>query len=76
MMIFNFSKIKFTEGMSEMKIEEKEIGVGELQKYPDRPGEPDCLYYLRTGSCGYGTNRRFNHPLLPPSKVFFLLIWF
>ncbi|XP_057527012.1 zinc finger CCCH domain-containing protein 3-like [Amaranthus tricolor] len=60
---------KIQEGMSEMKIEEKEIGVGELQKYPDRPGEPDCLYYLRTGSCGYGTNCRFNHPLLPPSKT-------
>lgn len=30
--------------------------------YPDRPGEPDCMYYLRTGMCGYGDNCRFNHP--------------
>ncbi|KAI4305739.1 hypothetical protein L6164_029087 [Bauhinia variegata] len=30
--------------------------------FPDRPGEPDCLYYLRTGSCGYGSNCRYNHP--------------
>ncbi|KAL7592205.1 hypothetical protein Lser_V15G34789 [Lactuca serriola] len=30
--------------------------------YPDRPGEPDCIYYLRTGACGYGDNCRFNHP--------------
>lgn len=30
--------------------------------YPDRPGEPDCLYYLRTGMCGYGSNCRYNHP--------------
>nr|XP_043628006.1 zinc finger CCCH domain-containing protein 3-like [Erigeron canadensis] len=30
--------------------------------YPDRPGEPDCIYYLRTGMCGYGNNCRFNHP--------------
>ncbi|OAY35061.1 zinc finger CCCH domain-containing protein 3 isoform X1 [Manihot esculenta] len=30
--------------------------------YPDRPGEPDCVYYLRTGLCGYGSNCRFNHP--------------
>ncbi|XP_010270055.1 PREDICTED: zinc finger CCCH domain-containing protein 57 isoform X3 [Nelumbo nucifera] len=30
--------------------------------YPDRPGEPDCIYYLRTGLCGYGSNCRFNHP--------------
>lgn len=31
-------------------------------QYPDRPGEPDCIYYLRTGVCGYGSNCRFNHP--------------
>ncbi|KAK9053313.1 hypothetical protein SSX86_029946 [Deinandra increscens subsp. villosa] len=30
--------------------------------YPDRPGEPDCIYYLRTGICGYGDNCKFNHP--------------
>ncbi|KAF6159165.1 hypothetical protein GIB67_032782 [Kingdonia uniflora] len=30
--------------------------------YPDRPGEPDCIFYLRTGLCGYGSNCRFNHP--------------
>lgn len=31
-------------------------------KFPDRPGEPDCLYFLRKGTCGYGSNCRFNHP--------------
>ncbi|KAK1439805.1 hypothetical protein QVD17_05626 [Tagetes erecta] len=30
--------------------------------YPDRPGEPDCTYYLRTGLCGYGDDCKFNHP--------------
>ncbi|KAL3812851.1 hypothetical protein ACJIZ3_014119 [Penstemon smallii] len=30
--------------------------------YPERPGEPDCIYYLRTGFCGYGYGCRFNHP--------------
>ncbi|KAJ4773393.1 Zinc finger CCCH domain-containing protein 3 [Rhynchospora pubera] len=30
--------------------------------YPDRPGEPDCSYYMRTGTCAYGTNCRYNHP--------------
>ncbi|KAI3695441.1 hypothetical protein L1987_78438 [Smallanthus sonchifolius] len=33
-----------------------------LMGYPDRPGDPDCVYYLRTGMCGYGHNCRFNHP--------------
>ncbi|KAI3809732.1 hypothetical protein L1987_19332 [Smallanthus sonchifolius] len=30
--------------------------------YPDRPGERDCVYYLRTGMCGYGDDCKFNHP--------------
>ncbi|XP_047322268.1 zinc finger CCCH domain-containing protein 12-like [Impatiens glandulifera] len=35
---------------------------GSLVSYPDRPGEPDCIHYLRTGQCGYRSNCRFNHP--------------
>lgn len=35
---------------------------GHSNHYPDRPGEPDCIYYLRTGLCGYGSNCRYNHP--------------
>ncbi|KAG5408666.1 hypothetical protein IGI04_004985 [Brassica rapa subsp. trilocularis] len=35
-------------------------GGGEL--YPERLDEPDCVYYLRTGVCGYGSRCRFNHP--------------
>lgn len=57
------------EGVAKMKIEKKEGGDRELMEYPDRPGEPDCLYYLRTGLCDYGTNCRFNHPSLPPIKT-------
>ncbi|CAH8330042.1 unnamed protein product [Eruca vesicaria subsp. sativa] len=30
--------------------------------FPERPDEPDCIYYLRTGVCGYGSRCRFNHP--------------
>ncbi|CAO2814209.1 unnamed protein product [Amaranthus hypochondriacus] len=59
----NESIDKIEEGISE-----KEIGSGESREYPDRPGEPDCLYYLRTGLCGYGANCRFNHPNILPSK--------
>ncbi|KAD5317278.1 hypothetical protein R6Q59_032611 [Mikania micrantha] len=35
---------------------------GGLESYPERPGEADCIYYLRTGFCGYGSRCRFNHP--------------
>ncbi|KAL8171407.1 hypothetical protein V2J09_023211 [Rumex salicifolius] len=37
------------------------IGGGE-STYPERPGEPNCIYYMRTGFCGYGERCRFNHP--------------
>ncbi|WOL10361.1 zinc finger CCCH domain-containing protein 5-like [Canna indica] len=37
------------------------LGGGNLP-YPERPGEPDCSYYLRTGSCSYGDKCRYNHP--------------
>uniref|UniRef100_A0A0D6QVW3 C3H1-type domain-containing protein n=1 Tax=Araucaria cunninghamii TaxID=56994 RepID=A0A0D6QVW3_ARACU len=30
--------------------------------YPERPGESDCPYYMRMGTCGFGSNCRFNHP--------------
>ncbi|XP_058076503.1 zinc finger CCCH domain-containing protein 58-like isoform X2 [Magnolia sinica] len=30
--------------------------------YPERPGEADCVYYMRTGFCGYGARCRYNHP--------------
>lgn len=36
--------------------------VDNSSPYPDRPGEPDCIHYLRTGTCSYGSNCRFNHP--------------
>ncbi|KAK6164757.1 hypothetical protein DH2020_001621 [Rehmannia glutinosa] len=32
------------------------------QKFPERPGQPDCKYYMRTGDCKYGSSCRYNHP--------------
>lgn len=34
----------------------------ETGSYPERPGEPDCSYYIRTGLCRFGSTCRFNHP--------------
>ncbi|KAL1821763.1 hypothetical protein ACET3Z_016632 [Daucus carota] len=58
------------EGLRRLRIQpdEKDDGGGgggggnDTSLYPDRPGEPDCIYYLRTGMCGYGADCRFNHP--------------
>ncbi|XP_050107654.1 zinc finger CCCH domain-containing protein 37 isoform X1 [Malus sylvestris] len=32
------------------------------KELPVRPGEPDCPFYLKTGSCKYGATCRYNHP--------------
>ncbi|KAK4775772.1 hypothetical protein SAY87_023733 [Trapa incisa] len=37
-------------------------GSDTRESYPERPNEADCIYYLRTGFCGYGDRCRFNHP--------------
>ncbi|XP_068666850.1 zinc finger CCCH domain-containing protein ZFN-like isoform X2 [Aristolochia californica] len=34
----------------------------EAGPYPERRGEPDCAYYIRTGLCRFGMTCRFNHP--------------
>ena len=30
--------------------------------FPERIGEPDCSYYMRTGLCRFGATCKFNHP--------------
>ncbi|KAJ4954661.1 hypothetical protein NE237_011444 [Protea cynaroides] len=49
----------------ETRLEEsmRQLRLGNSRElYPERPGESECLYYMRTGSCGYGARCRFNHP--------------
>ncbi|XP_057549077.1 zinc finger CCCH domain-containing protein 32 [Amaranthus tricolor] len=36
-------------------------GVTE-HKFPERPGEPECQYYLKTGNCKYGSSCKYHHP--------------
>ncbi|KAL5206242.1 hypothetical protein ABZP36_034451 [Zizania latifolia] len=31
-------------------------------RFPRRPGEPDCAYYVKFGSCRFGMKCKFNHP--------------
>ncbi|KAJ8615632.1 hypothetical protein MRB53_035004 [Persea americana] len=44
---------------SDSKEEEKMDG---RFQYPVRRAEPDCSFYLRTGTCKFGLNCKFNHP--------------
>jgi hypothetical protein len=34
-----------------------------LQLLPQRPDEPDCIYFLRNGRCKYGATCRYHHPV-------------
>ncbi|CAH9117355.1 unnamed protein product [Cuscuta epithymum] len=30
--------------------------------FPERPGQPECQHYMKTGSCKFGSTCRFHHP--------------
>ena len=32
----------------------------EVETFPERPGEPDCTYYMKTGLCGFGVSCWFS----------------
>ncbi|XP_031118770.1 zinc finger CCCH domain-containing protein ZFN-like isoform X2 [Ipomoea triloba] len=37
--------------------------------FPERPGQPECQFYMKTGDCKFGSVCRFHHPrerLIPP----------
>ncbi|KAL5581781.1 hypothetical protein UlMin_014223 [Ulmus minor] len=62
--ISNQSDGNIEDAIWRLKINDNQEGGDAAQSnpFPDRPGEPDCIYYLKTGLCGYGNNCRFNHP--------------
>mmetsp|Transcript_68499 Transcript_68499/g.191973 ORF Transcript_68499/g.191973 Transcript_68499/m.191973 type:complete len:408 (+) Transcript_68499:125-1348(+) len=39
-----------------------QAGVLSGEGYPLNPGQPDCQFYMKTGSCKFGATCRFNHP--------------
>lgn len=43
-------------------------GATSVQVLPQRPSEPDCIYFLRNGRCKYGSICKFHHPLSGPSQ--------
>ncbi|CAM6082199.1 unnamed protein product [Calypogeia fissa] len=50
------------EAVWQMTLQPQEGMDASQGQYPERPGEPDCTYYMRTGLCGFGMSCRFNHP--------------
>lgn len=39
------------------------LGAQTVQILPQRPNEPNCIYFLRNGRCKYGATCKFHHPL-------------
>ncbi|XP_038723633.1 zinc finger CCCH domain-containing protein 43-like isoform X2 [Tripterygium wilfordii] len=37
--------------------------------YPVRPEAEDCAYYMRTGTCKFGSNCKFNHPVIRKNQA-------
>ncbi|KAM1025765.1 hypothetical protein ACFX13_039522 [Malus domestica] len=34
----------------------------QVEEFPERPGQPDCSYFLRTGDCKFKSNCKYHHP--------------
>ncbi|KAL6997051.1 hypothetical protein U1Q18_007174 [Sarracenia purpurea var. burkii] len=45
-----------------------------VDEFPERPGQPECSYFLKTGDCKYRSGCKFHHPKnrLPMSATFAL----
>lgn len=46
-------------------------GNGNRKRYPFpvRPDAEDCAYYMKTGTCKFGSNCKFNHPIRRKNQV-------
>ncbi|XP_019239156.1 PREDICTED: zinc finger CCCH domain-containing protein 67-like isoform X2 [Nicotiana attenuata] len=40
-----------------------------VEEYPERPGQPDCSYFIKTGDCKYRSDCKFHHPKNQTSKT-------
>lgn len=60
-------------GGAERERREEQGGYGNIVKeqtqYPVRPEAEDCSYYMKTGTCKFGSNCKFNHPVRRKTQV-------
>lgn len=59
----NEENVEFEKGLEILR---DDNGQRQRSPFPVRPNEPDCSFYVRTGTCRFGLNCKFNHP---PSKT-------
>ncbi|XP_030531323.2 zinc finger CCCH domain-containing protein 43 isoform X1 [Rhodamnia argentea] len=49
--------------------DEKKEERRRVNKYPVRPEAEDCSYYIKTGTCKFGSNCKFNHPVRRKNQI-------
>ncbi|RZR70701.1 hypothetical protein BHM03_00001102 [Ensete ventricosum] len=67
-----FRLLLTAESVRHLKIEDgdrRKGADGQPNPYPDRPGQPNCSFYLRTGSCSYGIKCKYHHPTIAGQVV-------
>ena len=37
--------------------------ISKEEPFPQRPDQPECQYFMRTGDCKFGSSCRYHHPL-------------
>lgn len=40
----------------------------QVDEFPERPGQPECDYFMKTGNCKFKSTCRFHHPKNRTSK--------
>eukprot|EP01018_Ginkgo_biloba_P003422 Gb_14935 [translate_table: standard] len=39
-----------------------QVPVPQREAFPERPDQPECQYYMKTGDCKFGATCRYHHP--------------
>eukprot|EP00894_Picocystis_sp_ML_P003031 jgi/Pico_ML_1/53548/g4079.t1 len=60
---FSITRVTFESlGRAEGESLAPALPVGGHEEFPQRPGQPPCSFFLKTGACKYGRDCRFHHP--------------
>ncbi|KAJ8636088.1 hypothetical protein MRB53_010355 [Persea americana] len=59
----NMDNSKLEDSMWHLKIQvDKQDGITQSRELPERVGQPDCQYFLKTGMCRFGATCKYHHP--------------
>ncbi|XP_015882360.3 zinc finger CCCH domain-containing protein 43 [Ziziphus jujuba] len=59
----NGSEVEVEGNGDELEKNNEGGGSNRRNQYPVRPEAEDCSFYLKTGTCKFGSNCKFNHPV-------------